>query len=104
MIIELFCPMCRKRFIPAAQHVYKDNGKTYCSWTCFNHRNDNKKKTAKKVKIIEQCSKDGDVLRTFQGAVEAAELIYGTEDSIRKACKNHKAYKGYLWRYKNDLP
>lgn len=102
MLTEFFCPICGKLFIPAPQHIYKENGKVYCSWTCFCRRV--VKEKAKKVKIIEQCSKDGDVIRTFKGAVEAAELINGTEDSIRKACKNSKAYKGYLWRYKNDLP
>lgn len=36
------CGRCGKAFIPAPQHIYKDNGKSYCSWTCFNHRNDYK--------------------------------------------------------------
>lgn len=103
MIIEFFCPMCGKRFIPAPQHVYKENGKTYCSWTCFYHRDDNKK-TAKKAKTIEQYTKDGVLLRTFKSAEEAAVYMDGTEEGIRKACRKCTFYKGYLWRYKNDLP
>lgn len=103
MLIELRCPMCGKRFIPAPQHIYKENRKIYCSWTCFNHRNDHKK-TAKKVKIIEQYSKDGELLRTFQSAEEAAIHMNCVEEGIRSSCRKHKFYKGYLWRYKNDLP
>lgn len=100
--MELFCPACGKRFIPAPQHIYRENYKTYCSWTCFYHRNDNKK--PQKSKTIEQCSKAGNVLRTFQGAEEAAVHINGSVECVRKACRNCTSYKGYLWRYKNDLP
>ena len=41
-IIEVKCPKCGKIFCPAPYHAYKDNGKLYCSWTCFNHRKDKK--------------------------------------------------------------
>lgn len=36
------CPKCGKRFISAPYHVFKEDGKYYCSWTCFNHRKDKK--------------------------------------------------------------
>ena len=38
--IEKKCAKCGKRFISAAEHIYKKNGKWYCSWTCYNHRNE----------------------------------------------------------------
>ena len=34
------CPRCGKKFIPAPYHIYKSGKRRYCSWTCFNHRND----------------------------------------------------------------
>lgn len=38
------CKKCGKQFAPAPQHVYKDEGRYYCTWTCFNHRKDDRKK------------------------------------------------------------
>ena len=37
---EKKCPKCGRTFIAAPQHVFKVGGKYYCSWTCYNHRND----------------------------------------------------------------
>ena len=37
---EKKCAKCGKNFISAPEHVYKTNRKWYCSWTCYNHRND----------------------------------------------------------------
>ena len=34
-IHEYNCPECKRDFIPAAQHIYKIHGKTYCSYTCW---------------------------------------------------------------------
>lgn len=34
------CKKCGKIFIPAPMHIYKQGSKWYCSWTCYNHRND----------------------------------------------------------------
>lgn len=28
------CPICGKRFIPAAQHLYRANNELVCSWGC----------------------------------------------------------------------
>lgn len=36
------CKKCGKMFPPAALHIYKEGAKYYCSWTCYNHRNDEK--------------------------------------------------------------
>ena len=38
--IEKHCSRCGKLFIVAPQHIYKQGRKVYCSWTCYNHRND----------------------------------------------------------------
>ena len=37
---EKKCKKCGKSFIPSPLHVYKDKGKYFCSWTCYNHRKD----------------------------------------------------------------
>jgi hypothetical protein len=34
------CKKCGKEFLPAPLHIYKTNSKYYCSWTCYNHRDD----------------------------------------------------------------
>jgi hypothetical protein len=39
---EKKCKKCGRTFIAAAYHVYKIGSKWYCSWTCYNHRNDKK--------------------------------------------------------------
>lgn len=47
MLVEVKCKKCKKVFIPAPQHVYRDQRGSYCSWHCFNHRKDKKKKGEK---------------------------------------------------------
>lgn len=37
---EIKCPRCGKSFIPAPYHIYKSGKRLYCSWTCFNRRNE----------------------------------------------------------------
>ena len=99
---EFTCPKCRKNFIPAPMHVYKAGAKIYCSWTGYNHRNDGRSKG--KAKVVEQYSKDGEYLNTFPSVTQATIYIDGVTRDMLSACKHNKPYKGYLWRYKNDLP
>ena len=42
----VICEKCGKEFVPAPYHIYKDEGKYYCKWTCYNHRNDTKEEIA----------------------------------------------------------
>lgn len=44
---ETKCRRCGRTFIAAPQHIYKVGKALYCSWTCFNHRNDPKEETLK---------------------------------------------------------
>lgn len=97
-MMEYNCPICGRRFIRAPKHLYKEGKKCYCSWTCFMHRNDQMKRRA-----VEQYTKRGTLARTYSSIEEAADIIGGTTDEIHAACKNCSFYKGYLWRYKNDL-
>lgn len=36
-IVDKICPVCRKNFVPAGQHMYKDarTGSLVCTWTCM---------------------------------------------------------------------
>ena len=43
LFITKKCRKCGKIFIPAPMHRYRDGheqGRWYCTWTCYNHRND----------------------------------------------------------------
>lgn len=95
---EMNCPVCGRLFIRSPNHLYKEGSMYYCSWTCFNHRHQ-----TVKARAVEQYTKRGTLIRTFHDAPEAASYIVGTVDEIDAACKNCTFYKGYLWRYKNDL-
>ena len=39
-IVVRSCPRCKKKFCPAPYHVYRDEKGYYCSWTCYNHKDD----------------------------------------------------------------
>ena len=39
-----YCKKCGKEFYPTYQWRYQKRGAYYCSWTCFNHRDDDKPK------------------------------------------------------------
>ena len=97
-MIELNCPVCGKHFIRSPKHLYKEGKVCYCSWTCFIPRHETKTPRA-----VEQYTKHGTFTRTFCSIEAAASYIVGTVSGIDTACKECKFYKGYLWRYKNDL-
>ena len=105
-MLETKCKRCGKNFWIAPYHIYRDEKGMYCSWTCYNHRNDDKPKAQaqhpKSIPII-QCDKSGNVVATFNSIVEAANHINGNARTISRACKTKTPYKGYLWRYKNDV-
>ena len=96
---ELDCPVCGRHFLRAPKHLYKDGKACYCSWTCFNHRDE-----AEKPRVVEQYTKYGMIKRTYKNIDEAADIIGGRTIDIFEACKNCTFYKGYLWRYRNDVP
>ena len=96
-LIEHYCVRCGKIFFPTPMWVYKDNKGRYCSWTCFNHRNDDKKP---RWQAVECLYSNGEYVCTFQSATKAAEWVGTTTDLIKRAINNETPYKGYLWRYK----
>ena len=42
VISEKKCAKCGKTFIAQYGHIFKEHGKWYCTWTCYNHRKDKK--------------------------------------------------------------
>lgn len=105
-MLETKCKRCGKNFWVAPYHIYRDEKGMYCTWTCYNHRNDDnpKAKKNKKTTPVVQCDKSsGLVIATFNSIEEAADHIGGETKTISRACKANKPYKGYLWRYKNDV-
>lgn len=93
-IREVVCAKCKKIFCPAALHVFVEYEKFYCSWTCFNHRNDGKGK--RRVLML---SEDGEILKVFDNTTKAAIHMDTQAKYIQKACREQARFKGYLWRY-----
>lgn len=101
---EVKCQKCGKMFIPAPLHRYRDENGLYCSWSCYNHRNQKNHLRGKKPHKVVMCDRNGNEIQTFQSALKAAERTGYEYQSIQNACKNSTPYRGYLWRYENDLP
>lgn len=97
--MEWKCRKCGKKFIPAVEHVYRDYRGFYCSWTCYNHKDDGKAKA--KNRRVELWNMSGsEVLRVFKNAEDASrETGYDAED-IREACRTGEAYRGFVWMYR----
>lgn len=50
-IIEKECPVCGRTFVPAPFHVYVEDNKYFCKWTCLTrYRRD--REAAKKKKAL----------------------------------------------------
>jgi hypothetical protein len=103
------CKKCGKEFYPTVEHAYKDSYGVYCSWTCFNHRNDGVVTRPPRTKItipVAQYSLDGYLMAVYPSATEAAKPLNLDPNSIRTACRRARRqvdhwweYNGYLWRY-----
>lgn len=110
MFKSVICEKCGKSFIPTYEWVYKDNEKYYCSWTCYNHRNDFKKDQPNKnaanihTKRVEQYTLDGQLIAVFDSAQSAAEAVgCGKTDQIRNVCNGRAdTCKGFVWKYANE--
>lgn len=99
-MMESKCPKCGKNHIPAPQHVFKDEEGYYCSWTCFFHRNDGKKKKPT-CKMVEVYDEDGELLRRFKSANDASDLLGFSVQMIAEACRLGRKYQGFYWKYKD---
>lgn len=98
---EVHCAKCGKVFIPAYYHIYKDSTKIYCSWTCYIHKDDDKKKITRKNKRVELWNMSGsEVLRVFKNAEDASRETGYNAEEIREACRTGEAYRGFIWMYR----
>lgn len=108
---EKHCPVCGKEFYPADTWVYKRGRVSYCSWKCLRaeeacqQRNSGKKYHYKK---IEQYTLDGDLVKTYDNAKEAAAAVNTSPSYIQEICRGLRnpehMGRNYIWRYKNELP
>lgn len=94
-MIEMKCKICKKNFIPAPEHLYKDGRGTYCSWTCYLRR----KEVGRKYKYVEVYGKDHELMRRFKSAIDAAEFTGYPEKHIMEACRTGELYHGMYWKY-----
>lgn len=101
-IKEYSCVLCGQIFIPAPEHIYKDHRGKYCSWRCFNHRNDHKKK-AYNAKTVDQFDLDGNFVNRYPSTRKAADAIDGCQDRISVACRTGRIYKGCYWEYVKEV-
>ena len=99
------CPICRKEFYPRGGWAYKDGGILYCSWKCLREKQKSNREFERKYhgKEVEQLTPDGELVRTFKNASEAYLSVEGVYASLTRACRERVTYKGYLWRYKDDV-
>ena len=108
------CPVCGKEFFPKYGWAYKREGIKYCSWTCLRRATKDEKKPElhvddplcrpKKnswhVKVVQQLNKEKNVIATFKGAEEVADILGHNAECVRQACRSGNLYKGCYWRYK----
>jgi hypothetical protein len=104
------CPVCGKYFCRTKEWAYRKeyydpHRRVYfCSWKCLRKAEAEKEKKSRKRIIVDQLNLEGQLVKTFNTIDDAAWAVDGTYNSVRKACKNHTVYKGYLWKYNtNDL-
>lgn len=93
---EKKCKRCGKLFIPTKPvYAWKD----CCSYTCWLHQDERKPYPTKPV---EQYSKSGVLMATFESANDAA-LFVGLKkpQSVRNCCTGKSKYAaGFIWKYK----
>lgn len=96
------CPICGKIFSPAPYHVYEDNEKLFCTWTCYLRFMETKQRKVIKAKPVEQYTPRGVYVKTFSSAKEAAlEVGIKRENNIRECCQGKcRTSGGYIWKYK----
>lgn len=94
------CRKCGKNFIPTYDWVYKDDRGIYCSYPCYNHREvcERKRKQSMPVELYAMDGKT--LLKTFDNAVDAANITQHNLDRVRKACRDGTPFAGFIWKYK----
>lgn len=99
------CPICGKEFYPRPGHAYRIGTDVYCSWTCYRkafkeRRTPLDHRKEQQSQPVEMLTLDGQLIKTFPSAYDAAIEIDCTANWLRECCREEKQCKGYLWRYK----
>lgn len=98
-MIEVICGKCGKIFVPAPQHIFKDDAHMYCSWTCYNHRDKEKKVKGKHSRSVIMRDLNGNKVKEFASAQNASECTGFHVNGIRDACRESTVLRGFLWEY-----
>lgn len=114
-IVDRRCDRCDKAFVPAPYHIYRDDVKRgrshrhriFCSWTCYNHRNDDRKvgkrgAPRKKVAVYTTAIDTAGwiLFKYYTNIDEAAADFEVSSETIAKHCRSGKPYKKkYLMLY-----
>lgn len=97
------CAKCGREFFPTPEHVYtagkSPRKKYYCSWTCFNHRNERAKTKGYRCKAVGQYTLDGVFIRRFDSANKAAEFMGIAPETVRNACRGKVKKPKFIWKY-----
>ena len=67
---DKICARCGKSFLPAVYHIYKDNKGIYCSWTCYNR----KEERIRRSKIVCQFTTEESLLKHTQARGKLPKL------------------------------
>ena len=106
--MEVRCYGCGKLFVPAPEHVYKEEGKPVCTWTCLcslRRRKEQKRWSRENVSPVEMLDQEGEHITFFPSARAAGEAMGIDPQNIRAACSGRKGFcGGYMWRWAPGSP
>ena len=91
-LVERVCPECGKVFVPAALHIYKDDTKFFCKWSCYNsylNRKEKRKEEVKgmKSKVILVKLDEGAKMPTRAHEFDAGLDLYAPKTATVPGCK-----------------
>ena len=106
--MEVRCYGCGKMFIPAPEHVYKEDEKPVCTWTCLcslRRRKEQKRRSRENVSPVEMLDQEGKHITFFPSARAAGEALGVDPAGIRDVCAGRQMRSaGYRWRWAEGSP
>lgn len=108
--IEVVCHGCGKLFVPAPQHVYKEDDLLVCTWSCLCDLRRRKERTRKNrgrsdISAVEMLDLQGGHITFFPSARAAGDALGVDPAGIRDVCAGRQARSaGYRWRWAAGSP